>query len=51
MGDTNIKFQNEAVAFKNMFLKYKSLLADTHANKTTLSTRWGAYSNPYDKIF
>lgn len=51
MGDTNIKFQNEAVAFKNMFPKYKSLLADTHANKTTLSTRWGAYSNPYDKIF
>lgn len=52
LGDTNIKFKNEAGAFAKLLSNgYISLLKESDANKTSLAKNYNKWSQPYDKIF
>lgn len=53
MGDTNIKINNQSKAFNESQLNNNGYLfgfKDEDKYKTSLSTNFGVYSNPYDKI-
>lgn len=53
MGDTNIKINNQSKAFNETQLNDNGYLfgfKDEDQYKTSLSTKFGIYSNPYDKI-
>lgn len=53
MGDTNIKINNQSKAFNEAQLNNNGYLfgfKDEDKYKTSLSTNFGIYSNPYDKI-
>lgn len=53
MGDTNIKINNQQKAFNESQLNENGYLfgfKDEDIYKTSLSTKFGIYSNPYDKI-
>ncbi|MCV3753307.1 hypothetical protein OF364_00545 [Mycoplasma enhydrae] len=49
-GDTNIKKGKQKIAFESMGNRYKFIFEDRDEHKTSLSTKPGKYSQPYDKL-